>query len=400
MDFDITNWFQKKSRTPLAAESPSVSTSEGRGDPEAAAISAERLLELYLTNSTVRKTINVLVNGCLRFDLVAVPKKGFEKDQTAINQAIELNKVLQYANEYEVFSEVREKYWRDFFLYGTGCCEISPKGNGKTQNLQLYAGPGYLLRAKYDDNGNLNTSQAWGFLDAETQQIAPDSVCGLQDVIVFKLDQLSDRFYGTSPIVASNPELTADSKAVKEMSRGDFGIPVQIISAPKQTKSFIDGLVRNIQALITGRGGNKVITVNASERIEQIKLSGKEFKDDFEYQKWLTQRSNMFAIPPFKLGFEIANGSASTKELREEFLEMIAAFVKFECQKLTYVLCMLKLKYENVEIISPELVTRLDVERAKVVERLVSAGIITANEARERYLNMPKSMDKTADRLK
>lgn len=398
MNFDFSNMFQKKSRTPLAYESPSVSTTEGRGDPETEAISSEKILELYRTNSWVRKYINALVNGCLRYPLTAVPKRGFEKDSTAINQCIEVNKMLTNANEYEVFSEVREKYLRDFFLYGTGCLEISPKGQKSA--TQLYAAPGYLLRAKYDDNGNLDRTQAWGFLDTETQAIAKETVCGIQDIVAFKLDQLSDRFYGTSPMVAVNSEITADVRAVKEMGRGDFGIPVQVISAPKQTKTFIDQLVMKIQAVLTGRGGNKVIAANASERMEQIKLSNKEFKDDFELQKWLVQRTNVFGIPPFKLGFVSEVGGMSAREQREEFLEQIATYVTFECQKLTYVLCMLKMKYENIEIISPELITRLDVEKSKVVERLVAAGILTPNEARERYLSLPRSPDKEADKLK
>jgi len=395
MWYNIFGLFQKKTETPLAeVETPAVSAGAAFVDPEEKTLSAEQLTTLYLGNSWVRKYVDILVNGCLKYKLQAVPAPGINA-AAAQAHVQEVNLFLTYANEVETFSDVRGKYIKDLLLFGNGALECQPKAG--TSIKFLYAGAGYLLRAKYDANGNLAKSGCYAFLDPKTG-VESTVTYGQEDIVHFKLDQLSDHFYGSSPIAAAYKEFNADSRAIKEMERGDFGISPQIIAFPKQTKTFITTVMSSIQAVITGKGGNKVVSVNA-EDVTKVPLSDKTYKDEFDFQKWLVQRHNVFGIPPFKLGFVESTGSMSAREQREEFQSLIWTLVTYECEKLTLVLCRLRLKYEDVIITAPELITRLDFDKARVLDRLVMSGIITPNEARVKYLGLDAMADKNADKL-
>lgn len=395
MWYNVFGMFQKKTEAPLnEIESPAVSSGTAYVDPEEKTLSADQLSTLYLTNSWVRKYVNIIANGCAHYKLQAVPAPGVNAG-AAKAHCDEVNFILSYANEVETFSDVRTKYLKDLLLYGNGALEVQPKTG--TSIKFVYAAPGYLLRAKYDANGNLAKSGCYAFMDPKTG-VESTITYGQEDIVHFKLDQLSDRFYGSSAIGAAYKEFNADTKAIKEMERGDFGIGAQIIAFPKQTKSFITTVMSSIQSVITGKGGNKVVSVN-TEAMTRIPLSDKTYKDEFEFQKWLVQRHNVFGIPPFKLGFVDSTGSMSAREQREEFQSLISTLVTYECEKLTLILIRARLKYEDVVITSPELVTRLDYEKARVLDRLVMSGIITPNEAREKYLGLDRAKDKYADQL-
>ncbi len=385
----------KRSESPKGqTEVPAVATGGDYSEPQVDILTATAIANFYVTNSWVRKYINTLVYGCIRYKLVAFPAPGVGTGKTKAHVE-EVNALLNYANGQEIFSDVREKYLKDLLLYGNGALEIQPKA-GKVVK-ELFAAPGYLLRGKIDSNGNINVKQAYAFLDPNTGTESK-ATFGIEDIVHFKLNQLSDRFYGSSPINSIYKELNTDTKAIKEMERGDFGVVPQIIAFPKQTKVFIDKIITSIQTVITGKGGNKVISVN-SEDIKKIALTDKTYKDEFEFQKWLVQRHNIYGIPPFKLGFVSETGSMSAREQREEFLTLIMTIVTYEAEKLTHILCYKRLGYEDVIITCPELVTRIDFDKARVLDRLVQAGIITPNEAREKYLGMPRIEDKYADQL-
>lgn len=395
MWYNVFGFFQKKTEAPLnPVEAPAVSSGTEFTDPEERTLSADQLSTLYLTNSWVRKYIDILANGCAHYKLQAVPAPGVNAG-AAKAHCQEINTILTYANDVETFSDVRVKYIKDLLLFGNGALEVQPKTG--TSIKFLYAAPGYLLRAKFDLNGNLATANCYAFMDPQTGEEGKVTY-GKEDIVHFKLDQLSDRFYGSSPIAAAYKEFNADSRAIKEMERGDFGISAQVIAFPKQTKSFITSVMSSIQAVITGKGGNKVVSVN-TDSVTRVPLSDKTYKDEFEFQKWLVQRHNVFGIPPFKLGFVEATGSMSAREQREEFQALISTLVTYECEKLTLILCRARLKFEDVVIIAPELVTRLDYEKARVLDRLVMSGIITPNEAREKYLGLGRVNDKYADQL-
>lgn len=400
----IFNWnkkeieadISKKTEAPKGqTEVPAVSAGGDYSDPQVDVLTAANISNFYITNSWVRKYVNTLVYGCLRYKLQAFPAPGVNGNK-ARKHVDEINALLTVANDTEVFSDVREKYLKDYFLYGNGAVEIQPRKGSDVK--ELFAAPGYLLRAKIDSRGNINPKQAYAFLDPNTGTEDTKIIYGIEDIIHFKLNQLSDRFYGTSPISSISKELSSDTKAIKEMERGDFGVVPQVLAFPKQTKGFIDKVMGCIQTVITGRGGNKIVSVN-SDDIKKITLTDKTYQDEFDFQKWLVQRHNIYGIPPFKLGFVSETGSMSAREQREEFLTLIQTVVTYECEKLTHILCLKRLGYDDVIITAPELVTRVDFDKARVLDRLVQGGVITPNEARERYLGMSRIEDKFADQL-
>jgi len=120
------------------------------------------------------------------------------------------------------------------------------------------------------------------------------------------------------------------------MARGDFGVPPLLVSAPGQPNGFISKFIADIQRMLLRKAGNKfVVHTVANAKVE--KLCDKTFANEFEFQKWLVQRHNIYGIPPFKLGFVSEVGSMSAKEQREEFAVVIETFVAYECAKLTLV---------------------------------------------------------------
>jgi len=395
-NLDTKSWFQKKTEAPLNADIPAVSSGYDYTDPDASNLTALNINNYYISNSWVRKYVNSIVQACLHYKLTAVAMPNV-KQSAVQGQLDEINALLMFANATETFTDVRGKYLKDLVLHANGALEIQPK-TGKTVK-ELFAAPGYLLRANYDKNGNLNVKQAYAFINPEKGDVDEDFVYGVEDICHFKMDQLSDRFYGSSPLQSTYKELNADTKAIKDMERGDFGVPPQVLAFPNQTKAFVDRVMQAIQQVITGRAGNKIVSVNASD-IKKVSLTDRTFKDEFEFQKWLVQRHNVYGIPAFKLGFVSETGSMSAKEQREEFQNLIFALVSYECEKLTLTLCRQRLGYEGIQIVAPELITRLDYDKARVLDRMVQSGIITPNEARTKYLGLAPVADKYADQLK
>ena len=395
-DFLPKDWFQKKTEAPLNADVPIVSSGYDYTDPETSNLTAENINNYYISNSWVRKYVNSIVQACLHYKLTAVAMPNV-KQGTVQAQLDEINALLVFANPAETFTDVRSKYLKDLVLHANGALELQPKA-GKTVK-ELYAAPGYLLRANYDKNGNINLKQAYSFIDPQLGDVNTKVTYGVEDVCHFKLDQLSDRFYGSSPLQSTYKELNADTKAIKDIERGDFGVPPQVLAFPNQTKAFVDRVMMAIQQIITGRAGNKIVSVNASD-VKKVTLTDRTFKDEFEFQKWLVQRHNVYGIPAFKLGFVSETGSMSAKEQREEFQNLIYSLVTYECEKLTLTLCKQRLGYEGIQIVAPELITRLDYDKARVLDRMVQSGIITPNEARTKYLGLAPVTDKYADQLK
>lgn len=393
---DIFNMFKKKTESPKVYEIPAISGGGDYPEPEEYNLTDNKIRNLYISNSWVRKYVNAIVRGCLKYKLQAVPVDGVSIS-TVQNQLDEVNALLTYANEAETFTDVREKYLRDLILYGNGAVELAPR-NGRTVKF-IYAAPGYLLRSNIDNFGNLKKSNAYCFQNPIKGKQDMDYIYSSDDIVHLKLDQLSDQHNGISPLNAAYRELLSDDKSAKEMQRGDFGVTPQVISVPGETKNYIDKLLGQIMQILTGRAGNKIV-VASSKDIKSIKLTEKTFNEEFEFQKWLVQRHNIYGVPPFKLGFINEVGSASAREQRDEFLQLIETIVTYECEKLSMVMCNMKFKYDSIKIVSPALITRLDFEKARVLDKLVSEGIITPNEARSKYLGLPIVDDPKADKLR
>jgi hypothetical protein len=278
--------------------------------------------------------------------------------------------------------------------------ELAPK-TGPVK--ELYAAPGFMLRVNTDNKGNfVNPEQAYIFLPPGYNQITdemktPENMFPFDSIIHYKYDELSDRVYGISPLNSVTSELQADANSVKDMARGDYGVPPTILSFPKQSKGFVDKVVSMIHQTLTGQAGNKVIAVNVD--CQKFPLSEKTYTDEFAYQRWLATRHNVYGIPTFKLGFTDGTGASATREQRDEFMALIETLVQYECELMTVILARNRMEYKDVEIICPALVTRLDFDKSRVLDRLVSNGIITPNEAREVYLGLTKSPDPEADKL-
>jgi len=402
--FNLIKWFKRKQPTLVTktteapkVEKPEFGVATGQTDeiePESYSFSAEELQNFYLTNSWVRKYVDTVVRGCLKYPLraVIIPDHRTTESEERVK---EINDLLKWANKVEPFSSVREKYLRDLLLYGNGVVEITPR-DSKGKIKELYSAPGYLLRVNADERGNLNLEKAYHFLDPETGDKL-DITYPFHAIVHFKFDQLSDRVYGTTPITSAYREFNADSTSARQLQTGIQDINPVIITVPKTNSSFVESVIRKVTTMLADKKGIRVAGLNADA--DAIELSKKTLSEELDLQKWVAQRHNIFSIPPFKLGFVSQVGSMSAREQREEFASFISTIVLYECELLTLILLKTRLDYQDIEITAPGVFTRLDYERVRVVERLLRARVITPNEARTQFLGLSPLSTEEADQL-
>ena len=148
--------------------------------------------------------------------------------------------------------------------------------------------------------------------------------------------------------------------------------------------------------LIKNKSRSKLVAVNVEGKF--VDLSNASPEQVMSLQKHLAMKANIFNIPPFKLGMSV-DGGLNAREQRDEFRGLIENIVQWEAEKLTAILVWTKLKYDDIEIYSPNLATKAEYEKARVAVRLVKGGLITPNEGRVRYLGLNDSKDETADKL-
>lgn len=403
--FNLNPFAKKKQDVNKNMVVPKVDTTPGTGvaignlevaTPTTESLSDSSILNLYLSNTWVRKYINILVNGCLRYPIQARIREGHETDPNVDAHLEDIQNLLKNPNAIEPFRSIRSKYLKDLFLFGNGAMEISPQEKAKGKVTDLHAAPGYLLRVATDEFGNIDPKKAYSFVDPTTgmplEKIYPSS-----GIIHFKLDELSDRVYGTSALAVASSEFTTDSKTTKVFEGGMGAISPTLISFPKTSIRFVDNVIAKLQTLYSGKSGVKIAGINVDAK--DIKLSNATPDSAVNFQRWIALRHNVFQIPAFKLGIADSAGALSTKEQREEFLSFLETIIQYECDLLTLALIKNRFGYDDIEIIAPNIITRVEFDKTRVVERLVKAGVITPNEGRTRYLGLPPSDEPRANSL-
>jgi hypothetical protein len=363
--------------------------------PEYEDIGYSDIQSLYDQSSLLKKYIKIITDELKRYEIKVRPKDKTKKKHR--EKAAEINKKLLNANSIETFQEVREKYTKDLFLYGRAGIEIEPTESDNL--LALYAVPGYSIRLNVDETGAnfKNEDKAYTLVDPEnTEEV---SATFPQDSFIYLvLDKLSDRVYGSQPIASIYSELRADIKASKNVEAGTNAIKAGVLCLPKAPRKLLKQVLTNLARLVSKNAKTKIVAANSDGRF--LDLSNLKPEDNVDLQKWLIKKANIFNIPLFKLGITTTSGSLNAREQKDDFRAMVESMVRYEVEKLNKTLINDKLKIsDQVEIYCPNFATKLEYERTRVAVRLRNAGLITANEARSRYLGMDPLDDPEANEL-
>jgi len=362
-------------------------------EPENDTIDVSQVQEMYDTSSLLKKFIRVITEETKRYKLIAKPLVDTPR---AKSRAVEVNNLLSKCNATEAYTDIREKYVKDLFLYGRAGIELEPSDSSEVK--AIYAVPGYCIRLNVDGTGSnfKSTEQAYQIVHPDD----PEKVVAVfpEDSFIYGvLDPLSDRVYGSSPITSIYTDLITDKTTSKNIRAGSNSIKAGVLCLPKAPRKLLKEVVTSITRMCRSNNTSKVVAVNTQGTFEN--LSNLTPKDNIELQQWLFKKANIWNIPLFKLGLSDDAGSLNAREQLTSFRDMIESIIVTEVEKLNSKLIKTKLRYDDVEIICPNFATKLDYERARIAVRLVNGLIVTPNEAREKYLGLERSDDPRADKL-
>lgn len=366
-------------------------------EPQYEDLSYSQIETLYERSNLLKKYVKVITDEIMRYKLKAVPKKEFKDDKKSIEKAAEINSLFTVSNDkLETFNEIREQYWKDLLLYGRGGIEIQP--SNKDEVKALYAVPGYAIRLNVDQTGGnfKNKNRAYSLVDPnDTSKVV--ATLPYDSLVYYVFDKISDRVYGDCPLDSIRTELVTDIKASKNVETGVNNLKSGVLCVPKAPKKLLRDVITKLTKLVRGNARAKVVAINSEGKF--VDMTNMTPEDNMKVQEWLIKKANIYNIPLFKLGFDQNAGSLNAREQKDDFRALIAGMVQYEIDKLNAVLIITKLKYNDIEIICPDFADKLAYERTRIAVRLVNGKIITPNEARERYLGLPKLDDPIADQL-
>jgi phage portal protein BeeE len=111
-----------------------------------------------------------------------------------------------------------------------------------------------------------------------------------------------------------------------------------------------------------------------------------------EYQKWLlTKIMTVYGMQPIVLGvIDPTTGKLNSAEQMEAYRnETVKPLLELECYQLTKVLVQQGFGYDDVMITYDSLDSRDEISDAGIATSLVQGGILTPNEARKMYFQLP-----------
>jgi len=377
-------------------ETPSAYATElGGAESVSETLDPNTIATLYNRSVLLKRYIKYIVSECLRNDIIARPKPEYQNNKKSKDKAEKLNNLLAYCNKYETFREIREKYLKDYLLYGRAGIEIEPSDVHEFPTA-LYAVPGYCIKLNTDNSGNFkDPEKAYLIVNpSRTDEIV--ATFSYYSLVYLIYDKLSDRVYGESPILSIYNEIVADLNASENLQNAG-SLKSGIVSVKRANRTVLQSLIEKIKQLIRVNAKVKIASISA-EDAKFIDLTNATVEELVSLQKWIAQKGNVYNIPLYILGLEI-KGSATAREQKDDFRALVEEIIKYEIDKLNAIILNARLGWNDVEFYCPNLATRITYERTRVAVRLVNAGIITPNEARTEYLGLKPLNDPEANKL-
>lgn len=339
------------------------------------ALSIAEVRTLVLSSMWVNCAVKTIVDECIKYDLVTA-----QKDE-------EIDGLLKYPSFKDNMVSIRKQYLKDMLRYGNGACAINYKGNKPFQLVPL---PGYALRVTESDSYKILDVTASGEKYIVNPATGAEVELMLKECMHFCFDKDSDATMGRPPVesvyslVLTDINLTA---GLRDFTSKGFYKPF-FLSGDGINKTDMTALLEFIEAgMIEANrsfGVNKNMTLkdmpvwDTKEMLTAIKEVGMAV-------------STAYGVPPFMINLVSDAGSMNAREQYAKFISSIVEpLVKYEAYVYSVILAKLGFKKTDVDITYKDTVSRLSLDRARVAKDLVNAGIITPNEARANYYNLPE----------
>jgi HK97 family phage portal protein len=358
-----------------------------------------QMYEFYKKNEWVRACIDLIVGTCAKVKIKISPVKEEDEISPETQQHIEeVEALFNNPNaKDESFEMIRRKVLKDILTYDAGAIEIVYDGD---KPYELYDLPGDRMRVSVDEHGYYN-EKAFYLIPRTKDGTVWDKKDGVpfsqEEVIYFMRNPRAGSVYGLSPIESLVNSIESDLNA-SEYNSNFFlnnAQPSGIINLPGISKSelirFKEQWRRDLKSY---KNAHKLFITNIEKGIEWEKTSeSAEDMQFMEYQKWLVQKIlTVYQVKPFVLGLvDETTGKLNSAEQWNAFKESaIDPLLSLEAYLYTTKIINAGFGYNDIKVEFEPIDIKDEVAETERAVKLVTARIMTVNEVRKKFFNLPE----------
>jgi len=331
-------------------------------------------------------SVNLLASSIRQFDIEIL-----QKDESGVLKEVEdseLGNLIKYPNRSYGYKDLLEGTALSLAITGNAYWEIV-KVNDEAVGLYLLQPHRIIIERNPKTNELI-----YKYLTSPKQ---PDVIYTEDEIIHFKLINLQDDFYGLSPLVAAQLPANVARKALQMLD--SYFENGGIFKGVLETDKFLppnayEQLKSRLAELYQGfRNAFKIPILEGGLKYKQIQVHPKDSQAIEANEQAMLKILSIFRTPPELLGFRPVN-RAALDDLRRMYWEdtvkpfatKIEEILNIQKHKFTsgeekdYII---KLDYTNIEALKGN-----ELSRARIAAMLVDRGILTINEARERFFNL------------
>jgi HK97 family phage portal protein len=357
------------------------------------------MYEFYRKNEWVRACVELIVGTCAKVKIKVSPVKEEEEISPETKQHIEeVEKLFNNPNQKdESFEMIRRKVLKDILIYDAGAIEIVYNGE---KPYELFDLPGDRIRVSVDKNGYYNENAFYLIPHLKNGEVWSEKNAvsfAQEEVIYFMRNPRAGSVYGLSPIESLINSIEADLNA-SEYNSNFFlnnaepsGI-VNLKGIPKaELTRFKEQWKRDLK---TYKNAHKIFITNIEKGVEWLKTSETAQDMQFmEYQKWLVQKIlTVYQVKPFVIGLiDETTGKLNSFEQWQAFKESaIDPLLSLEAYLYTTKIINAGFGYDDIKVEFEPIDIRDETAITDRAVKLVTATIMTVNEVRKKYFNLPE----------
>lgn len=357
------------------------------------------MYSFYKRDEWIRTCIDMIVGTCSKVKLEVKPVKE-EKTIPAETQSHidEVTALFDNPNgKDESFEMIRRKVLKDVLIYDAGALEIVYSNDNKP--FELYDLPGDRIRISVDKHGYYNKNAFYLIPTIKTDTVWEEKNATpfkKEEVIYLMQNPRAGSVYGLSPIESLINSIESDLNA-SEYNANFFSNnaePSGILNLPNLPRAelarFKEQWKRDLK---TYKNAHKVFLTNIKDGIQWTKTSESAQDMQFmEYQKWLVQKIlSVYKIKPFVLGLiDGTTGKLNSSEQWQAFKESaIDPLLSLESYLYTTKIINAGFGYNDIKVEFQPIDVKDEVTQAEQATKLVTAKIMTVNEVRKKYYNLP-----------
>lgn len=358
-------------------------------------VSYDDMWGMYLRNEWIRSCVDKISKSVTNSKLFAAPISDDEdispqtQERIAIVQAL-----LDDPNTgLESWQDIRKEYLRDVLIYDAGALEIVYDQKGIP--AEIYTLPGERIRMNVDEHGTFKDEKKAFILVGGTisGKSYPDVALQRKELIYMVNNPKSGSVYGLSPLESLYQTVASDLFATKYNSdffknngeaSGVLGAEGLSLEELKRFRSFW-------RQEIAGKN-HKMAIVNGKVTWTPMNLSNRDMQF-LEYQRWLLCKiMTVYGMQPIVLGIiDPTTGKLNSEEQMKAYREeTVRPLLELETYQLTKVLVQQGFGFDDVKIDYEAIDIQNELVNSQIAVSSVSAGILTPNEARRIYFQLPE----------